>query len=691
MSDPAQDYLDSGGTTAHPLDAANDATAQSSSAPKSVDPAQAYLESGGKTDHPLAKVDKKKDDSPSYWEQYARDEAEANTGASEMLLHGATAGVGALGGGLNFLGTLAATRGDVGAARQVQEDTQRALTYQPRTDAGQRASNVLDTSSQYLGAKEGEAAGDWILDKTGSPFLASAGNTLANVPQFLVPAVAGKVAGKVGFRVGPEATADVTAPREAAPKPVDTAPQAPAAPFDINDPQARQELGIKPEKHEDATKQDTTGNLSDDQQQSRIDLAKRLGFKEVRKSAIEGDAQTAADDFDATKYTDDPMGERMRALIKQERTNLAAHAEGIIDDSGGRSGTDQTTLKAKGKTLAAPIDALSTHLDKATSELYDQVKAEHGDKPVGNLDEVSSLLKDPDFTESLLAKDQGGLLGSIQRQFERFKSMNPDGFSVNNAENFRKFLNKIWTPETSATLGQVKGAVDEGVFKNAGEDVYAKARQLSQVRKQTLDDPDGISKLFDKDPNSKVNRSTAFENIPDKLVDLNSDQFNHIVNVYKNLPPELKPLGDAALGELRGHMANRLLDAGTKTETQWNKKGVNNELSANNENFNTAFGDRPDLQAKIKDLKDAGEMFRFNSSYRGAHAQASNMGKTGVGRAVEGAGTTVGGAVGFQVAGPAGVLPGAAVGKYAVGKGLGKMDAARTRKQVEGRVIPLSD
>jgi hypothetical protein len=411
----------------------------------------------------------------------------------------------------------------------------------------------------------------------------------------------------------------------------------------------------------------------------------------VNRTGSRPDAQAAADDFDATKYTDDPMGERMRGLIKQERTNLAAHAEGIIDDAGGRSGTDQTTLKAKGKTLAAPIDALSTHLDNATSDLYDQVKAEHGDKPVGNLDEVSSLLKDPDFTESLLAKDQGGLLGSIQRQFERFKGMNPDGFSVDNAENFRKFLNKIWTPETSSTLGQVKGALDEGVFKNAGEDVYGKARQLSQVRKQTLDDPDGISKLFDKDPNSKVNRSTAFENIPDKLVDLNSDQFNHIVNVYKNLPPELQPLGDAAMGELRGHMANRLLDAGTKTETQWNKKGVNSELSANSENFNTAFADRPDLQTKIKDLKDGGEMLRFNSSYRGAHAQASNMGGSGVGKVAEGAAATVGSAVGFQVAGPAGLVPGAVVGKYAVGKGLGKMDAARTKKQVENRVVALGD
>lgn len=106
-------------------------------------------------------------------------------GEGELAAHAVTGGVGGLAGGLNYLGTLAATQ-DPAAAKSVQESTQQALTYQPRTEAGQRDAGVLSNASQYLGAKEGAAAGNWVMDKTGSPLLATGAETLANVPQFLI-------------------------------------------------------------------------------------------------------------------------------------------------------------------------------------------------------------------------------------------------------------------------------------------------------------------------------------------------------------------------------------------------------------------------------------------------------------------------------------------------------------------------
>jgi hypothetical protein len=97
-----------------------------------------------------------------------------------------------LGGGLGYLGTLAATGGNTGAAKAVQEGIGNALTYQPRTEAGQADAQALGDVTSLMGQKEGDIAGPWVAEKTGSPLAGAAVNTLANVPQFLLGARAGK-------------------------------------------------------------------------------------------------------------------------------------------------------------------------------------------------------------------------------------------------------------------------------------------------------------------------------------------------------------------------------------------------------------------------------------------------------------------------------------------------------------------
>ena len=687
-ADAAQAYLESGGDAPHPLDAANDDVSSTS-----ADPAQAFLESGGKSAHPLGV---EKTEPPSYWEQEARDESEANTGAGEALLTMASR---ALAKPVSDIAGLAATAHDVlsgtidGDPEGFRKSVQDALTFQPRSAAGKGAATALSSAADATIGAASRAAGEVSRDFTaGYPETVqdavARGTTeaaqnapllfgLKETPKFEAPAPRLTETGAPAV----EATAPAAEP---APLTATAAPR--SAPFEINDPQAQAELGIKPEKQE---AQQGPSVATDSQQEARKDLFKRLGLPEVRTSAVTGDAQAAADDYDSTKYTGDPIGERVRAVIGKERKALADSTESIIEDTGGRVGTDQTTMKAKGKAMAAPIDALRAHLDNATNALYKQTSERFGSNPVGNLDEAGALLKDPDFTETLLAKNQGALLDSVNRQFQRFKGLNPGGFTVDNAENFRKFLNSIWTPETSNALGRIKGAVDEGVFSNAGADIYGPARVLSKTKKALLDDPEGMA-IFDKDPNKPINRATDYEDIPNKLADLSSDQFDHAMSVYRNMPDELKPLGEAAESEVQGHMVNRLLDAGNKTETQWNKKAVNAELSANSENFNTAFKNRPDLAARIADVKNGGEALRFNSSYRGAHAQASNMQRSGIGKTAELAGAGAGAAAGTYVAGPwVGGPLGAAAGKAAVGKGLGALDARAAAKAAEARITKL--
>jgi hypothetical protein len=123
---------------------------------------------------------------PSLWDRYK--------GLQESQLAAATGGVAKLGGGLTYLGTLAATRGDTDAAKAVQEDTEKALTYQPRTETGQKLTSDMGNVAGYFGTKEGEAAGPAVTDiatRAGaSPEVAgaagAAANTALQAPQYLL-------------------------------------------------------------------------------------------------------------------------------------------------------------------------------------------------------------------------------------------------------------------------------------------------------------------------------------------------------------------------------------------------------------------------------------------------------------------------------------------------------------------------
>lgn len=122
--------------------------------------------------------------------------ATAQTGA-----HLATAGLASLGGGLNYLGTLAATQ-DPSAASSVMQSTQNSLTYNPQNQISQQQ---LSGINQGLAIPDriGGSLGDKVLEATGSPFLATTARIL---PDALAAFGPGKVAGAVG-----DATAGIAA------------------------------------------------------------------------------------------------------------------------------------------------------------------------------------------------------------------------------------------------------------------------------------------------------------------------------------------------------------------------------------------------------------------------------------------------------------------------------------------------
>lgn len=417
-----------------------------------------------------------------------------------------------------------------------------------------------------------------------------------------------------------------------------------------------------------------------------------IGLENIRESAVTGNAAQAAREFQHGKITSEPAGMLWFDQFQAETDAMKSHAQRLVDQTGGRTGLDESALTRKGMDIAAPYDAARGYFEKAKKSLYDI--AEQRAKETGAVvatESVDALLVDPDFRATLMAKDQQGLLSTIESQYARFKALDESGLSVVNAEKFRKWLNKVWSPDKSGTLGEVKSALDRDVFKSAGEDVYAQGRQMHMLERQTLDAPNGIAKLMDTDPNTPVNRSTPYEKIPDKIMTLSEGQFKHIIDTYRELPPELQPLAQQAIDTLKAHYAERMLDTGTETgrgnpRQLWNAGGVKTFVADNSSKIPMIF-DAGEL-AQIDTMLKAGEVLRVNQAYPGAAAQLANASKAGMMSHLLGrAGGGIGGLAGALVGGPAGAGAGALGGEAAAGALLKRSGERKALAEAKAAII----
>lgn len=374
----------------------------------------------------------------------------------------------------------------------------------------------------------------------------------------------------------------------------------------------------------------TLSNLVE--QNDKTQVLNRIGLDTARKSAIEGNGLQAATESQIAKLNS-PAGQIIKQQLDKENQALTNHAANIVESTGGTLGTDNASLLNRGQTIAAPFDGLRDYFRAAKANLYNEAQQRLGDTPIQNMPNLESLLANPEFKNSLLAQDKQNLLTGITNQLKEFKNTNPEGMTVSTAEDFRKFINSAWSPSNSAILGKIKGALDEDVYNAAGEDAFQQGRQLHILEKQTLDDPKGISKLFDVDPKTSINRTTPFEQIPDKLVNLPTDQMQHITDTLKmiqsnpDIPAELQASAKQAQSEIASQMANRLMQEGTKNQGGWSAKNVSNEISRNSGKYEQVM--TPQQIGMINDLNQAGHILRMDKSYPGAAAQTENLLKAG--------------------------------------------------------------
>lgn len=392
-------------------------------------------------------------------------------------------------------------------------------------------------------------------------------------------------------------------------------------------------------------------------------ILQRVGIKTARQSALNGDKADAATDYQLTKFNQEPAGRAAQSQFEHESDSMNNAANSIIDSTGGTRGLDQTTLGDRGVTIAQPIDSVSQYFKQRTQELY-QLGQERSDELAANgnplaytqLPTLDALLQNKKFRNTLMGSNQQGLLSAVESQMQDFRENNPHGFTPATAETVRQWLNQLWSPDRSRAIGQLKDAIDNDVMSHYGDDIFDQARKMDILKRQTIDNPDWGS-LFETDPKTPINRNVPYEKLPDRVLQLPVAQLSGLADTLKNLPDGLKPQGEAALNEIKGHLANKLAESGNETRSGnpralWNGDAVSTYIKRNSAKISTLFKDDPETLQKIQDLNDAGKILKVDTSYPGAAAQAAKAVKRGVGstlvqKASRAGGAAIGSMLGF--------------------------------------------
>jgi hypothetical protein len=243
----------------------------------------------------------------------------------------------------------------------------------------------------------------------------------------------------------------------------------------------------------------------------------------------------------------------------------------------------------------------------------------------------------------------------------------------------RKWLNSQWSPGNSRLIGQVKEALDSDVARAGGAGVFDEARALHSLRKNTLDNPNGIAKLLTAEGPKGINQAIPDEQVSNKLLTMPTGQFEHIVDTLRSLPGDLAPQGQQAISEIRGALAKRIYQAGDSGGTQngpsmWNAANVTRAMNANKSKMEILF--TPEQLDRFRILHDVGHVLQSPTAYKGAAAQGYNFLQSG---AIKTPALGLAG-LGAYLGGPVGSMLGTALGSAASGAAKAKVDASMAQK-----------
>jgi len=335
-------------------------------------------------------------------------------------------------------------------------------------------------------------------------------------------------------------------------------------------------------------------------------------------AAIEGKGKERATNY-ATSNTDTAQGNFLKERFADEQKRLADFAERQIKNTGGTVGLDESTVYKRGNTILKPLQDLETYFDNATRKIYADRDAIAQTVPV-EASNIKKVLADESLT--LANTETIGLAKIAEARMKQLGMIDKDGnllpTNAKTAENFRKFLNENYDRKNANLHRELKAAVDEDVMANldTNSPLYKEARELVTLRKNTLDNPNGIASILDAEGPNKINRKVDIEKIAQNIANMPVEQFTHVVDTLRNVPPQLQPQAAAALSEIKAQFANRVAEQ--KTPRQLTKY-----MNDNREVMNRLF--TPDEMANLRDYHNAVHILATDTGYKGAAVQKINV------------------------------------------------------------------
>jgi hypothetical protein len=357
-----------------------------------------------------------------------------------------------------------------------------------------------------------------------------------------------------------------------------------------------------------------------DEQYSRAQTLNRVLGSDHRAdmAAIEGKGKERATNY-ATSNTDTATGNFLKEKFADEQKRLADYAERQVKNTGGTVGLDESTVYKRGNTILKPLQDLETYFDDATRKIYADRDAIAQTVPV-EASNIKKVLADESLT--LANTETIGLAKIAEARMKQLGMIDKDGnllpTNAKTAENFRKFLNENYDRKNANLHRELKAAVDEDVMANldTNSPLYKEARELVTLRKNTLDNPNGIASILDAEGPNKINRKVDIEKIAQNIANMPVEQFTHVVDTLRNVPPQLQPQAGAALSEIKAQFANRVAEQ--KTPRQLTKY-----MNDNREVMNRLF--TPDEMANLRDYHNAVHILATDTGYKGAAVQKINV------------------------------------------------------------------
>ena len=474
-----------------------------------------------------------------------------------------------LGGGLTYLGTLAATQ-DPEAAKSVQESTQEALTYKPTSRYGKEYTEGLGRLTEALVERPTEAAGEYarrgVQTLGGSAQASGATGAAVKTGLQAIPYVLGLRSFRGGSRVS-------SAAASATESTVDAAGVTSAREF-------TRSAGVDFESLPRAIQGTLSRMAARGEDLSRLDA--RALERVARAQSLDVPvpitrAQATRDLGDITEEENlrrTHAGAALRDKMAQQDTalhrNLAALREQVAPGSKLQSSAD----------AGLPVQSAARRklqvLKGQSTRLYEEARAA-GDleKPISPAP-IAEWLKDP---------ANGANAGWVAARIKAYQS--PDGtISINNLERIRQEANAA-TQEGGTRghfAGRLKEVIDQTLDQVPGAEKYKAARESWKAWNQEFTRQRAIRDLTSEKANV-TDRRIALEGTTDYVLKASRESLEEIRDTLtKGGTEKTRARGEKAWRDLQAGIIQKL------REEAAGKRAITNEQDM--EQFNAAFLDR---------------------------------------------------------------------------------------------------